>query len=97
MNTADDPIRLEARVSGRVQGVYFRESTRSEAQSLKLTGWIKNNRDGSVSLVAEGSRPQLEALLDYLQEGPAAAEVERVAPNWAIATDEFTSFRTLWW
>ncbi len=97
MNTADDPVRLEARVSGRVQGVYFRESTRSKAQSLNLTGWNKNNRDGSVSVVAEGSRTQLEALFDYLQEGPAAAEVERVAPNWAIATSEFASFRTRWW
>ena len=97
MNTADDPVRLEARVSGRVQGVYFRGSTHGEAQGLNLTGWVKNNRDGSVSVVAEGPRPQLELLLDYLHKGPGAAEVEHVATNWAIATGEFSSFQTRWW
>ena len=97
MNSADDSVRLEARVYGRVQGVYFRESTRSLAQSLNITGWIKNNQDGSVSVVAEGSRPQLEALLDYLREGPTTANVERVAPNWAVVTGEFNSFQTRWW
>jgi acylphosphatase len=51
-----DTIRAHLIIEGRVQGVWFRDSTRNEATRLNLTGWVKNRFDGSVELVAEGSR-----------------------------------------
>lgn len=94
---ATNIIRLEATVFGRVQGVYFRESTRARARELGVTGWVRNKRDGSVAVVAEGARPQLEQLHAYLHEGPPDAHVREVNAVWTEATGEFSSFRTRWW
>lgn len=62
-------------VSGKVQGVFYRDSTRKKAQELDLTGWVKNLPDGRVELYACGSETAVEQLLDWLWEGPPAAEV----------------------
>lgn len=85
--------RFEASVFGRVQGVFFRDSTRREAQRLGAEGWVRNERDGSVRVVAEGTREVLEALAQYLSSGPPAARVERVELAWQQATGEFRGFR----
>lgn len=69
---------LNITVRGRVQGVSFRASTTEQAEQLGLQGWVCNQRDGSVYLEAEGEADALEALLEWLQQGPPAAEVERV-------------------
>ena len=74
-------VRVHVRVRGRVQGVYFRASTQEQARELRLAGWVRNRRDGSVELVAEGAPAQVEALLAYVAVGPELAsvtEVERV-------------------
>ena len=84
--------RLHARVFGLVQGVYFRDSTRQKAKSLHIVGWARNARDGSVEVVAEGSRSDLESLFSFLRVGPPSARVERVETAWAEATGEFTAF-----
>ena len=84
--------RLDARIIGRVHGVGFRYFVVREATDLDLTGWVANDADGSVHCVAEGPRPQLEALLDRLREGPAAAIVEAVSEAWMPATGTFWSF-----
>lgn len=65
-------------VTGRVQGVFFRQSTRAEAQRLGLTGYARNNADGSVSIEAEGPAEALDALAAWCQQGPPAARVDRV-------------------
>lgn len=65
-------------VTGRVQGVFFRESTRRTAQSLGLTGHARNLADGSVEVLACGSVESLEKLAEWLREGPRLASVERV-------------------
>lgn len=88
--------RLHAQISGRVQGVYFRDTTQRQAANLGLTGWVKNKADGSVEVLAEGPKPQLETLLQFLQVGPAHARVEKVAANWLAATGEFASFEVQW-
>jgi len=89
-------FRLRAQVTGRVQGVYFRDTTQRQAASLGLTGWVKNQADGSVAVLAEGPRPQLETLLQFLHVGPTHARVDRVSAEWLTATDEFTTFEVQW-
>ena len=66
------------RIEGRVQGVWFRESTRREALALGITGHAKNLADGSVEVLACGPPAALERLTDWLGRGPPAAEVNRV-------------------
>jgi acylphosphatase len=65
--------RLVAR--GRVQGVWFRESMRREAEALGVTGWVRNRADGSVEAVVQGSAAAVEAMLRWARRGPEAAEV----------------------
>ncbi|OAX61992.1 acylphosphatase [Xanthomonas graminis] len=65
-------------VAGRVQGVYFRASTRERALALGLDGRARNLADGRVEVVAAGEAAALEALAEWLQHGPPAARVEQV-------------------
>ncbi len=65
-------------VTGRVQGVFFRASTRLQAEALGLTGWVRNEPDGSVAIFAEGPRAALDTLEEWCHHGPPAARVERV-------------------
>ncbi len=85
--------RLETRVTGRVQGVGFRHFTTMRAQELDLHGWVRNEPDGAVQVVAEGRRPALEKLLHTVQSGPRAARVEDVSSTWAEAEGTFDGFR----
>jgi acylphosphatase len=84
--------RLEATVRGRVQGVYFRQTTRSQAQQLHLTGWTRNEPDGTVKVVAEGPEAALQQLLTFLHQGPPGARVDQVQANWSAATGDFATF-----
>ena len=84
--------RLTARVAGRVQGVYFRAFTRNQARRLGLSGWVRNQYDGSVSLVAEGPREVLERLLVAVRRGPSGARVDQVSADWSEATGEYDGF-----
>lgn len=84
--------RLHAVASGRVQGVNFRYYTVQEASRLRLVGWVKNRRDGSLEVVAEGPRESLEILLDFLRTGPPAARVTGVQVTWDAPTGEFSDF-----
>jgi acylphosphatase len=71
-------VRVRAVVSGRVQGVWYRESCRQEAERLGVAGWIRNNPDGSVELEAEGARAAVEELLAWARLGPPRAVVSTV-------------------
>ena len=86
------PARLHARVYGRVQGVGFRAYTLRQAQTLGLTGWVRNRLDGSVEVVAEGPKGALEDLLRRLRQGPSAAWVREVQAEWEPPTGEFRHF-----
>lgn len=70
---------IQLRITGRVQGVGFRESLRAEAERLGVTGWVRNRADGSVEALVQGSDAALEALVAWAQRGPSAARVEGVA------------------
>lgn len=63
-------------VSGRVQGVYFRQSTAEQARQLGLSGWVRNLPDGRVEGLASGSKDALEALKVWLHRGPSVARVD---------------------
>lgn len=85
--------RLEALVRGRVQGVGYRVFALREAMRLGLDGWVANELDGSVHVVAEGPRADLEALVGRLEEGPPAGFVERVVFRWEPARGLAGGFR----
>lgn len=80
-------------VSGRVQGVFFRDHTQRWASSLNLTGWVKNIRDGRVEALAEGDKEKIEELIIRLKEGPPSAQVDKVDVNWEDYKGEFKDFR----
>jgi len=84
---------LHATVIGRVQGVSFRYFVFELAESLNLTGWVRNKWNGSVELIAEGSYPNLETLLQALREGPPMASVDDVCFEWQAYTREFKDFQ----
>ena len=88
--------RIHVLVSGRVQGVFFRDHTRRWATSLALTGWVKNLWDGRVEAVAEGEKENLQAFIAQLEQGPPASSVEEIAVTWEDWQNAFSGFRILW-
>jgi acylphosphatase len=85
--------RIHLRITGRVQGVCYRAYALDKAQSIGLTGTVRNLDDGSVELVAEGEEPALTSLLDWCWEGSPWAQVAAIDARWSDATDEHTTFR----
>jgi acylphosphatase len=77
-------------IRGRVQGVWFRESMRLEAQRLAVTGWVRNRMDGSVEAVVQGDAAAVEAMVRWARRGPDAAEVSAVEVS--EAEGDFPSF-----
>ncbi|MBA7632968.1 Acylphosphatase [subsurface metagenome] len=88
-----DTIRAHLIIEGRVQGVFFRDSTRREAIELGLCGWVKNRFDGSVEVVAEGPKEKVETLIAWCHHGPPIARVTKVHEIREDYTGEFDSFR----
>lgn len=84
--------RLSAVATGYVQGVSYRYYARQEARRLGLTGWVANSSDGSVRVVAEGSRKALGEFSDFLLTGSPHAQVDHVQADWLDATGEFSEF-----
>jgi acylphosphatase len=84
--------RLEANIRGRVQGVGFRYFVRQEATELGVSGWVSNQQDGSVLVVAEGFRGALDDLLSALEAGPRGARVDRVDARWSDARGDVRGF-----
>jgi acylphosphatase len=88
--------RFEARrfvVRGRVQGVGFRWFVEREAHILGISGWVRNNADGSVEIMAQGTRDQLLGLRSRLRQGPRAARVDNVEESEAGPVAGLNSFR----
>ena len=84
--------RLTATVSGRVQLVMYRDYAARSARRLGLTGEVKNLKDGTVRVTAEGPREKLEALLPRLRRGSFLSHVENVAMSFSPATGIYKSF-----
>jgi len=85
--------RVEIQVRGRVQGVAFRWYTQRKAVSLGLTGWVRNLPDGSVRILAEGPRQELETFRDWALRGPDRAFVTDHEVNWSGSTGDYEDFR----
>ena len=82
-------------VTGIVQGVFFRASTREEAQKLELTGWVRNCQDGTVEVLAEGEKDDVRELNTWCRHGPSYAQVTDLKSEYTDATGEYDSFRLI--
>jgi acylphosphatase len=88
-----DKASLHAVVHGHVQGVFFRAFVVEKAKELQLTGYARNLPSGvDVEIQAEGNRPDLEKLIDYLKVGPPAARVEKVVTDWSKTRNRYPHF-----
>jgi acylphosphatase len=83
-------------VTGKVQGVFFRDFTRENAIRLELTGWVRNVPAGGVELVVEGEKEKILQLVEKLHQGPPVARVKEVSVNWQEHEGEFDDFSISW-
>jgi acylphosphatase len=79
-----------------VQGVYFRENTRREAQRRAVRGWVRNLSDGRVEAVFEGERNSVEAVVEWCRVGPPDGHVERLEVKWEEPQGSFSGFEVTW-
>jgi len=84
--------RVHVYVSGKVQGVFFRQTTMDQALSHGVYGWVKNLPDGRVEAVFEGEETAVKALVDFCARGPKGASVTNVVTSWEPFKKEFDSF-----
>ncbi len=89
-----DLSRVHLFVSGRVQGVCFRQSTVDEARGLRVSGWVRNLHDGRVEAEAEGERAALEKLVAFCRRGPPSARVDGVELRWGDYRGDLGPFAT---
>ena len=87
-----DPERAHVRVSGQVQGVFFRDSTRKKAEELGLAGWVRNLPDGQVEAVFEGPSREVREMVRWCEEGPQHASVENVDKDFESAGGDLEGF-----
>jgi len=94
MTSSEKPVQARRYlVRGRVQGVGFRWFVEREAHILKIAGWVRNNSNGTVEVLAQGNRDQLSGLHSRLREGPRAARVDAVDVSDASPVQGLSSFR----
>lgn len=84
--------RAHVYVSGRVQGVYFRQETKQQAESRGVTGWVRNLPDGRVEAVFEGEEDRVKTLVDFCRTGPAGAVVVGFEVDFEGFAGEFKRF-----
>jgi acylphosphatase len=84
--------RVHVFVSGRVQGVFFRQKTKEQAESLGVDGWVRNLADGRVEAIFEGEENGVKTLVEYCHHGPSAAKVTNVEVIWEPYRKEFNDF-----
>lgn len=85
-------VELECVVRGKVQMVMFRDFVQRHARSVSLRGFVRNRKDGTVHLVAQGERQALEGFLKKLSKGPLLARVELVSVRWGAPQETFEGF-----
>jgi acylphosphatase len=85
--------RAHVRISGQVQGVFFRDSTRQKAEKLNLAGWVKNLPDGKVEAVFEGPSEKVREMVRWCEEGPQHASVENVDTDFEDGGGELDGFK----
>jgi acylphosphatase len=85
-------VRCRVRIHGHVQGVFFRAEARARAESLGVSGWVRNAEDGCVEAVFEGGEDRVESILSWCRRGPSGAQVDDVEVAWEEPSGE-TGFR----
>ena len=93
MSNEKEIERIEIVVSGIVQGVFFRASTREVATKLGIRGTVRNLSDGSVEIIAEGTKEKLNKLIRFARNGPPSARVYDIEVKWVKAKSDLPSFR----
>lgn len=91
-NQSARAVRANVRVSGIVQGVFFRAYTREKAAQLGVTGWVRNRYDGTVEGLFEGNKEAVSRLINWCRKGPPGARVKDVEVEWDDYTGEFDDF-----
>lgn len=88
-------VQAKVRISGKVQGVYFRVSTQKVAEQLGITGWVCNLPDGDVQALFEGPKNAVEKIVSWCHQGPERAQVQNVNVEWGPYTGQFDRFSIL--
>ena len=83
---------VHVRISGKVQGVFFRAHTKQKAEQIGVTGWVKNTSDGKVEAVFEGEEPCIQEMLNWCHHGPPKAQVDKVDIRIILGTKAFETF-----
>lgn len=85
--------RVGLKIYGKVQGVFFRDSTQRKAKELNLSGWVRNEPDGTVQIVAEGEEKDLKELIEWCRAGGAEyTRVDKVNIEWLEPSGQFNNF-----
>jgi len=85
-------IRVHLRITGQVQGVFFRRSAKIEAEKLGIVGWVRNESDGSVEIMAQGEKKNVDKFIKWCKKGPPFARVEKIDVHWEKGLHEFGDF-----
>jgi acylphosphatase len=85
--------RVHVFVKGRVQGVFFRQKTKQQAERLGVTGWVRNLPDGRVEALFEGEETAVKVLEEYCHRGPSSAIITNVDSTWEPYRGEFSDFK----
>ncbi|HDN83419.1 MAG TPA: acylphosphatase [Candidatus Altiarchaeales archaeon] len=88
----DEEVQAHVFISGRVQGVFFRATTRDIAKKLGLRGWVRNLRDGRVEAVFQGKKSDVEKAIEWCHHGPSLAKVENVEVIWEKISERYEDF-----
>jgi len=87
-----EKARAHAVIRGRVQGVFFRMETQRAAEAFNVSGWVRNNRDGTVEAVFEGEKPDVEAMLSWCEKGAPRSRVDHVDVSWEAHSGTYSEF-----
>lgn len=89
-------VRAHILISGHVQGVFFRDTTRRKAEELRVVGFVRNLPDGKVEMILEGEKSAIENMIEWARQGPDSARVENIETEWENFRDEFSSFSIIY-
>lgn len=83
---------IEAIITGRVQLVMFRDFTQRKARTLGLFGFVRNNADGTVTVIAQGEKSNLQKFLEHLHKGSLLSDVKSVSVSWKVPKERYKDF-----
>ena len=88
----EENARARVIISGRVQGVFFRAETQRAAERIGVHGWVRNQPDGTVAAVFEGSKQSVDQAVEWCWQGSPMSEVTDVAVNWETPSGQYNTF-----